>query len=158
MKGKLTHNLTALSSAAVLAVYGAGYLRTKAAAEKFADDSVPRRAPEFESGIGRMGGPAPQDASAAPAAPPAPKYKDGAYKGWGTSRHGDIEATVTVANGRIESAIISQCLTRYSCSWISPLPPQVAARQSPEVDFVSGSTQSTYAIYYAVIEALKLAK
>ena len=38
------------------------------------------------------------------------------------------------------------------------LPPQVIARQSPEVDFVSGATQSTNAFYYAVADALKKAK
>src|SRR5213075_1248383 len=48
------------------------------------------------------------------AAPAAPKYKDGSYTGWGTSRHGDIEATVVISAGRIQSARISQCWTRYS--------------------------------------------
>jgi uncharacterized protein with FMN-binding domain len=100
----------------------------------------------------------------APAAPPAPAptvavpYKDGTYAGWGTSRHGDIQATVVIENGRIASASISQCYTRYPCSWIAALPPQVAQRQSPEVDYVSGATQSTNAFYYAVIEALSKAK
>jgi uncharacterized protein with FMN-binding domain len=93
-----------------------------------------------------------------PPAPPKPQYKDGTYLGWGTSRHGDIQASVVIAGGRIESATIAQCLTRYSCSWIAALPPQVAARQSPEVDYVSGATQSTNAFYYAVVEALKQAK
>jgi uncharacterized protein with FMN-binding domain len=85
-------------------------------------------------------------------------YKDGTYSGWGTSRHGDIEASVLIKDGRIAAAIISQCLTRYSCSWIAALPGQVTARQSPEVDFVSGATESTNAFYYAVVEALKKAK
>jgi uncharacterized protein with FMN-binding domain len=65
---------------------------------------------------------------------------------------------VLIKDGRIAAAIISQCLTRYSCSWIAALPGQVAARQSPEVDFVSGATESTNAFYYAVVEALKKAK
>lgn len=110
--------------------------------------------------------PAPSVATpaAAPAvSTPAPSaaataYKDGKYSGWGTSRHGDIEATVVIENGRIASASISQCYTRYPCSWIVALPPQVALRQSPEVDYVSGATQSTNAFYYAVIEALSKAK
>jgi len=34
----------------------------------------------------------------------------------------------------------------------------VVARQSPEVDYVSGATQSTNAFYYAVVEALARAK
>jgi len=41
---------------------------------------------------------------------------------------------------------------------IAKLPPQVAERQSPETDYVSGATQSTNAFYYAVVEALSKAK
>ena len=63
-----------------------------------------------------------------------------------------------IKEGRIVGAVISECLTRYSCSWIAALPGQVIERQSPEVDFVSGATQSTDAFYYAVVEALKKAK
>ena len=89
---------------------------------------------------------------------PKPKYRDGTYLGWGTSRHGDIQAQVVIENGRIAAATIAQCLTRYSCSVIDKLPPQVAERQSPETDYVSGATQSTNAFYYAVVEALAKAK
>jgi uncharacterized protein with FMN-binding domain len=92
------------------------------------------------------------------AAPAASQYVDGTYTGWGTCRHGDIQAQVVIAGGKIASATIAQCLTRYSCSWISPLPPQVVQRQSAETDYVSGATQSTNAFYYAVIEALAVAK
>jgi len=94
----------------------------------------------------------------APAAPPAPIWKDGTYTGWGYSRHGDIEASVAIEGGRIASATISQCRTRYSCSVIDRLPPQVAQRQSPNVDYVSGATQSADAFYGAVVAALNKAK
>ena len=99
-------------------------------------------------------------ATPVPLAPEPPKlqYKDGTYLGWGTSRHGDIQAQVIIESGRIASATIAQCLTRYSCSVIAKLPPQVAERQSPETDYVSGATQSTNAFYYAVVEALSKAK
>ena len=93
-----------------------------------------------------------------PAAPSAPTWKDGTYTGWGYSRHGNIEASVVIERGRILSATISQCRTRYSCSVIDPLPPQVAQRQSPEVDYISGATQSADAFYGAVVEALSKAK
>lgn len=86
------------------------------------------------------------------------QFKDGVYSGWGTSRHGDIQASVEIHEGRIVSASITQCLTRYSCSWISHLPGQVVSRQSANVDYVSGATQSTNAFYYAIIEALSKAK
>jgi uncharacterized protein with FMN-binding domain len=85
-------------------------------------------------------------------------WKDGLYFGWGRSRHGDIQAGVEIKAGRIASAFISECLTQYSCSWISQLPPQVVARQSADVDYVSGATQSANAFYYAVMDALKKAK
>jgi uncharacterized protein with FMN-binding domain len=232
---KVSNGLVALSSAAVLAVYTAGYIRTKSAADRFAlqaearrpaipapattGPSVPLTTPQT-----RTTAPAPDPtiapqtdkpprltrssnathpsaektkvvarrsptrsteksspiAANAPAAsvelpaaileqtaampvpivPEAPKsqYKDGTYFGWGTSRHGDIQAQVVIENGRIAAATIAQCLTRYSCSVIAKLPPQVAERQSPETDYVSGATQSTNAFYYAVVEALSKAK
>jgi uncharacterized protein with FMN-binding domain len=212
-KKRVANNLVALSSAAVLAVYSAGYLRTRAAAERLAGAAGPPRtvlpdprsvaAPPEAERPATPAPPAPRTAArtrpkppakvaaspkpapvetptASPVSPPAavaaapaevkppepepkpePKpapYKDGTYYGWGTSRHGDIQAAVVIERGRITSASIAQCLTRYSCSWIAALPPQVVSRQSAEVDFVSGATQSTNAFYYAVLEALALAK
>lgn len=95
---------------------------------------------------------------AAPAAPATPVWKDGTYRGWGYSRHGNIEAEVVIENSRIKSAVISQCRTRYSCNVIEQLPPEVVQRQSPEVDYVSGATQSADAFYGAVVAALNQAK
>jgi uncharacterized protein with FMN-binding domain len=85
-------------------------------------------------------------------------YKDGLYSGWGTSRHGDIEAYVEVKGGKITSAFISECLTQYSCSWIAKLPPMVIEAQSAEIDYISGATHSSNAFYYAVANALKKAQ
>jgi uncharacterized protein with FMN-binding domain len=86
------------------------------------------------------------------------QYKDGTYLGWGSCRHGDIQASVVIENGRIASATIAQCLTRYSCSWIDALPGQVVSRQNTNVDYVSGATQSTDAFADAVAEALSKAE
>jgi len=208
----------------VLAVYSAGYARTREAAQRFEGEDRQRHAaipaatvaiaPEVAPAI-----PTPQPVSDATPAPSAPKthaaktanksaapaeskpskpaadtttahtdtaatapqpvaqtptpaptdtaaksektqvgWKDGTFTGWGGSRHGDIQATVEIKAGRIISAWISICATQYSCSWIDSLPGQVVARQSPEVDFVSGATQSTNAFYYAVVQALHKAK
>jgi uncharacterized protein with FMN-binding domain len=82
------------------------------------------------------------------------KYKDGSYVGLGRSRHGNIEATVVVQGGKIVSAKISQCLTRYPCSMIAALPGEVVAQQSATVDFVSGATDSSTAFQQAVANAL----
>lgn len=107
--------------------------------------------------------PATPEAVAAAATTPEPsaavgEYKDGTYSGWGRCRHGRIEASVVIEGGRIVSSEITQCLTRYSCSWIVGLPPQVVARQSADVDYVSGATESADAFYGAVAEALAKAK
>ena len=215
-KKNVGNSLLALSSAAVLAVYAAGYVRTRAAAERFAEQTEARVRPAFAvpatvtpnavtpsaatsvapaaptpipspkkprrkktvelvapvsaeapaqltepKGSEPAAPPEPKEPAAPPsepATPKAPVWKDGTYFGWGTSRHGDIQAQVVIEGGRIASATIAQCLTRYSCSVIGKLPPQVAERQSPEVDYVSGATQSTNAFYYAVVEALSKAK
>jgi uncharacterized protein with FMN-binding domain len=235
----IKNNLVALGSAAVVAVYAAGYMRTKAAADRFAVEDAARRqdherrvqpiavaptptppapakdtstaaavvrestpthvakkasrsvAPDVaadHADSARVAAPevvakpvespppvtVPAPVAAAPPAgttfkvtpPPSADttqpedkpLKDGVYSGWGTSRHGDIQATVSIKNGKIAEAFISECLTQYSCSWVAALPPQVVARQSAEVDYVSGATQSTNAFYYAVIAALKKAR
>lgn len=108
--------------------------------------------------------PAPVAATLTPAAAPTADtaqvrgWKDGTYTGWGGSRHGDIQATLEIKEGKIIAAWISICATNYSCSWVDALPGQVVARQSPEVDFITGATQSTNAFYYAVVQALRKAK
>lgn len=250
MSKKRKNNLVALGSAAVFTIYAAGYMRTQAAAQLFAQETGARRPaaepPRVEqaatpagSGVSSPNGVAKGAAASAPpttgqpastavvapsattapattptvatttspkkaahtdssaaankaTAPVAPvngtsstnnstnstapastsaadstasaaqgergPYKDGTYYGWGTSRHGDIQASVEIRDGHIFAARIAQCLTRYSCSWIWHLQAQVALRQSPEVDYVSGATQSVNAFYYAVVEALKLAR
>jgi uncharacterized protein with FMN-binding domain len=101
-----------------------------------------------------------QRAAAVTSVPSQPKasFRDGSYSGWGSCRHGDIQASVTIQGGKIASVAITQCLTRYSCSWISDLPNQVVTRQSPEVDYVSGASQSTDAFYGAVASALSKAR
>jgi uncharacterized protein with FMN-binding domain len=231
---KIAHGLVAMSSAAVMAVYAAGYVRTQSAANllegqtserrrpvavrtpvveptatpvpvaapeaapasvkpetpvsekaavpvaraevvkpkpvEVASSSVPssvEMAPPSAEPPAPVIAPVPEPAPApapppppptAPAAPPKPVWKDGTYNGWGTSRHGDIQAAVVIQGGRIASATIAQCLTRYSCDVIDKIIPQVAVRQSPDIDYVSGATQSSDAFYYAVVDALSKAK
>ena len=123
--------------------------------------STPVAAASTSAPVSAPTAPAAAPAAEAPAAPAAPArvgWRDGFFVGRGTSRHGDIEAMVEIKDGRIISAVISQCLTRYSCSWIAPLVPQITARQSADVDVVSGATQSSNALYYAVLQALAQAK
>ena len=101
--------------------------------------------------------------------PPPPvtqqsQYKDGTYLGWGTCRHGDIQASVVqFRGGQIAAAAIATCATRYPCSGgrigdqVAALSGQVVARQSPNVDFISGATQSSNAFSDAVTSALSKA-
>jgi uncharacterized protein with FMN-binding domain len=121
-------------------------------------ESTPVEAPAAPPVVVEVKLEAPAPPPPPPPAPPAPQWKDGTYTGWGYSRHGNIEAQVVVEGGRIASAVISQCRTRYSCSVIERLPPEVAQRQSPDVDYVSGATQSADAFYGAVVEALAKAR
>jgi len=162
------HLITA-SSAAILAVFATGYFRTQKAADRFkrqvADRRVAaianRRVASVRDGLAARTTVIPDAVLPSlpqPAAPAMHSWKDGIYTGWGFSNHGDIEATVTILAGRIASAIISQCRTRYSCSVIDVLPPQVALRQSADVDYVSGATESADAFYEAVVAALGKAK
>lgn len=114
-------------------------------------------------------GPAPQVSAAAAeppvqveataeVAPPEVVWHDGYYTGWGQSFHGDIEARVTIKEGRIVEAGIATCATRYPCYVIDNILNQPVVRQSPEVDRVSRATESTDAYYYGLVEALKKAE
>jgi uncharacterized protein with FMN-binding domain len=112
--------------------------------------------------------PVPVESTPPVALPPAPPtgapatadgaLKDGTYLGWGKSRHGDIQASVVIENGRIAKAVIAQCLTRYTCDIIDHLQKQVVERQTPDVDVVGGATTSSDAFYWAVVSALDRAK
>lgn len=104
--------------------------------------------------------PPPPPAPAKPGPPPnpaAPPWKDGTFEAWGSCRHGDIQAAVVIQGGKIISAAITQCDTRYSCDVIDRLIPQVAQRQNPDVDTVSGATESGDAFSNAVFAALSKA-
>jgi len=170
---RISGGLVTASGAAVLAVYLTGYIRTQNGANRFASQVAERRVAAVASrrvssvqdGLRARSTRFPEGVLPAPeisgdAAPPATpqQWKDGTYTGWGFSPHGDIEAAVIITGGRIASAIISQCRTRYSCAVIDMLPSQVAWRQSPDVDYVSGATQSADAFYEAVVAALSKAK
>jgi uncharacterized protein with FMN-binding domain len=225
---KEANSLIALSSAAVLAVYTAGFVKTKAAAAhlealesrvrpaltapaslpieahlaalpaeplvaaapevaKIAEPKVsvpaqtaPQTKPEVKvdtavvqpAPVTEAPVPAPVEAVVVvpppvpapapppvPAAPPQPAWKDGTYLGWGSARHGSIQASVEVAGGHIAVAKIEQCQMRYSCSMIDSLIPQVAQRGNPEkIDYISGATESSNVFYWALVDALSKAK
>jgi uncharacterized protein with FMN-binding domain len=129
-------NLVSRGSAAVLAIYAVGYIHTEPAAQRL-------------KLMAKM-------AARLPATRHA--LQDGTYLGWGSCRHGDLQASVVVEDGRIVRAAIAQCFTRYSRNVIAQLPGQVVARQSADVDQISRATESSDAFYQAVTEALAHAK
>lgn len=125
---KSSKGLIAVSSAAILAIYAAGYDRTFSAAKRLAVRE------EVQQG----------------------QYRDGAYLGWGSCPHGTIQVQVVIHSGQISSAEITQCRTRYPCSVIKDTPARFVGRQNAgTVDYVSGATQSLDAYYGAVVNALK---
>ena len=63
-----------------------------------------------------------------------------------------------IENGRITVARVERCLTRYSCNWITPIPPRILLKQGTTYDYVSGATESSDAFQDAVAEALSQAK
>lgn len=79
---------------------------------------------------------------------------DGTFVGVGNSRHGGMQVSVIVKDGRIVSANVTGCGTRYPCSKINPLISEVVNRQSAPVDYVSGATDSSTAYIQAVRTAL----
>ena len=153
----MTVGLIALSSAAIASVYAVGYVNSSAdeSAVPSAVVAAAATAPQVRANPDVAGR---QPAAAPSASAVGASYRDGTYVATGTSRHGNIEATVVVTNGQVVSAQISNCQTRYPCSKISSLPPQVVARQSVTVNRVSGSTDSSNAYLAAVGSALAKAK
>jgi len=97
----------------------------------------------------------PEPASSASSESP---WHDGTYTGWGLSRHGDIEARVTIKHGGIVAVGIATCATRYPCYVIDEILQQPLFRQSADVDTVSRATESSDAYSDAVWQALQKAE
>ncbi len=182
---KISNKLVALSAAAILSVYVAGYARTESAAAQLATPpaKVSPASPVTTNGsaaaspvatssptaasvvaaINQSASPSVPTAAptASPTAAPSPTavsgYKNGTYTGVGSSRHGGIQVQVTIQNGRIAAAKITGASTRYPASVISSLPGTVVAQQSTNVDIVSGATDSSNAYLDAVDSALNQA-
>ena len=177
MARRMNRGLVALSSAAILSVYGAGYVlsqppATMAAASDtaIAITTAAPLAPATPTGtantadarptVGASAAPASASASAAsPAAvtsstAASTELKDGTYTGSGTSRHGGVSVSVTIQNGRIISAAITNVSTRYSQNVISGLPSEALSAQGADINLVSGATDSSEAYVQAVQQAL----
>lgn len=179
---KIGRGLVSLSTVAIMAVYGAGYYRTNAAASQVAAQTdrvsngarntsvtstgtsaqVPTTSPTTAPTTIPITIPTTAPRAAPTASPTSPlaapnsvgTYKDGTYVGQGMSRHGGFQVQVVVRGGKIVSTAILRSSTRYPVSAIRPLPPTVLAQQSTNVDLVSGATDSSNAYLDAVDNAL----
>jgi uncharacterized protein with FMN-binding domain len=138
MARQISPRLAALSAAAILAAFGAGYALTEPIAETMAPPvAVPHS--HFTD-------------------PADLRYRDGAYSGTGTSAFGDVTVSVIVRQQRIAAVSITACTTSYSQRWIDGLPDEAVARQSAGVDVVSGATYSSTAFHDALRQALGQAR
>jgi uncharacterized protein with FMN-binding domain len=177
MARKLNKSLVALSAAAIVTIYGVGYVRTQPAADHAAATLAAQASAVARVGSPQRAGTAPSattlaraiataTASAPSAAGTLPSgqaraaaaetaaYRDGTYNGSGTSRRGGIEVALTIQGGKVTAVEITHATTYYPTSRIARLPGQVVDRQSGQVDFVSGATDSSRAFKAAVAEAL----
>lgn len=97
-------------------------------------------------------------AEEAEAEPTRKRWLDGYYTGWGSSRHGDIQAFVRIEDNRIVDAGVASCETRWPCDVIERIIRQPIEIQSAEVDRVSRATESADAYYYGLVTALEHAQ
>src|SRR6516165_10059325 len=148
MSTRMPRRLVALSSSAIAAVYFAGFAATRGADEGISSADVMQPAVVSSSAAA---------SAAATSAPVVSPYKDGTYTGTGTSRRGDVTVSVTISGGRITAVNLTRVATEYPASAISSLPAQVVAKQSAQVNGVSGATYSAQAFRGAVQAALQQA-
>jgi uncharacterized protein with FMN-binding domain len=181
MAATMPRKLVALSFAAIATVYSAGYLATQGADARLGLSETPSAivaqaaspaatlvpapataapAPAARRSVARAV-PTATPSTAAPNAGTAPAshvastvYRDGTFEGQGTSRRGGFRVAVTIQAGAITNVAITQSTTQYPASRVAALPGQVVARQSAQVDRVSGATFSTQAFQQAVQQAL----
>ena len=183
---RVTAGLVGLSGAAIASVYALGYLNTNAADGQLtsaasSDVSLPPGPASGPPSAGSRVQQGPFDSrgdengqrpgQSAPAATPTPSrpsgnaapqqqtagLRDGTFVGVGNSRHGGMQVSVIVKGGKLVSANVTGCGTRYPCSKVNPLVTEVVSRQGAPVDYVSGATDSSMAYIQAVRSALSQA-
>lgn len=162
MAKKMPRGLVALSSSAIAAIYLAGFVYTRGADAGLAAvaTSVPTTVPASPSATATVPAtstPASTTTSTSTSTSTTAAYRDGTYTGSGTSRRGNVSVSVTIQSGRIANVTISSITTQYPVARIAALPAQVVARQSGQVDNVSGATYSAQAFSLAVQAALSTA-
>lgn len=136
----------ALCSAAITAVYAAGYFTTETEASsqslpQHTQAVIPTNHHKVKNTLRSQS-----------------VYKDGTYTGTGNNRRGSIEVSVMIRNDKITDVEVSHYAMHYSESDITGLPSEVVKKQSAQVTNVSGATYSTLAFREAVQNALSSAR
>jgi uncharacterized protein with FMN-binding domain len=186
-KHRVHPGLAALSASAIAAVYAVGYVHTQPVEDSVASALAARNLSAIPTATVAAEPNAAREIVIAPTATPAASqpaviaratatpsgagsaqatatpaavatYRDGTYSGSGRSRFGDVQVAVTIQSGRISNVALTRVTTRYPASRIAALPGQVVARQSAQVDNVSGATASASAFRSAVQAALAQAR
>ena len=157
---KLAGSLLALSSAAVVSVYTVGYVHTQTSLDQLeaAVQTPVATATQPATTQSPPGLIVPRATSAPPSSPTQSLLRDGSFTGMGSSRHGSIQATLVIAGGKIISASVTSCMTRYPCSDVDSLVRAVVQGQAVPTANVSGATDSSRAYKQAVANALAQAR
>lgn len=90
----------------------------------------------------------------------SPKWVDGVYSGASKGFKGDISLTVEISNGKIANIEFVEHTESPSITdkAFDNIPRDIIAKQSTEVDTISGATTTSDAIIKAVEDALEKAK
>ena len=175
---KMGHKMVALCATAIGIIYSAGYVVTEPSVSALAQKSPvsvasTQNTPKIQdknattpttqnlanSSTRSQKSPSSPVNSASSATSAQGRYRNGTYNGQGSNRIGSVEVAVTVNQGKIISVEITNCSTHYSVTAIDPvLPNEVVARQSGNVDVVTGATKSTQDFQTAVKQALDQAQ
>lgn len=162
MAKQMSKQLIAMCTVALGAMYAAGYAVTAPFADQpvagvpNGSNTTQQRA---ESALTDKTNDATTNGSGGTSSVKSAKYIDGTYQGTGSDQIGTVDVAVTIRNGKIVRVEITECDTHYPQSDIDPvLPNEVIAKQSANVDFVSGATLSSYAFAMAVQQALSQAQ
>ena len=118
-KGKLSGSIIAIGSAAIVSVYALGRANTSAVSDQLNADTSTAAVSAAPAGNGQS--------------TPTATYKDGTYTGTGDSRHGGMQVKVVIKDGKITSANVTSCSTRYPCSDVDPLVSSAVSKQSVPV-------------------------
>jgi uncharacterized protein with FMN-binding domain len=142
---KMSKKWIALCSAAIGAIYTAGYYTTEDQANALLVQSTHQTQQTLQM-------------QQIQTAQTKGIYKNGTYTGMGSNRRGSIQVAVTIKNDEITDVAISNFAMHYSESDVVGLPNEVLQKQSARVNNVSGATYSTKAFQDGIQDALSQAR